>query len=199
MILPRRLHQLSKTPLHLLPPLQRLPYLMRRLAHHLPTHQIIRKRREILLLALPLRIATALDPAAHNRQRRISALDTPRRHYLVLGQAIGDEVLLQLRFDELPALIRIPPVHAVRAGAPLEKCAGEPHRAERGDGAPGPEKEAAGGAGQAVQEVLVHRVDEQQTRDLLQVAGTEDAGDDAAGARGDEDPGALFAGAGERF
>ncbi|KAB8542114.1 hypothetical protein FH972_025577 [Carpinus fangiana] len=181
-MLPASSQQLAQPLFHDLPALDRLVHGVPDALDLVPRNKVIRQLAQVALLALPLAVAPVLDAAADDNERRARGLD--------------------LGLEEAAGLPDAAAKGAVFLGGAAKDGAANALHAERRDDAEAPQAEAGGGVADAVQQVLVQRVDEHDAGDVAAVAGGEDATDEGAVASGHADPGASLAsesqGLGER-
>lgn len=165
-----------------------MPHLVWCLIDDVPTDEIVCQSGEVFLLALPFAVSSDFDARADDREWGVSTLNVASRHDFVLSEGVGDEVLLELRFDVLARLVGVAAIYTIFTRAALEERASEADSAEWRDDAPSPEDEATSGATDAMQKVLVERINHHDTGDLLHVPGAEDARNNATGTGRNQNP-----------
>lgn len=193
------LNQLSDSLLDNLPPIQRFPYLMRSLVHDIPIVQVLGQMSKVSLLALPLAVGPDLNGRANNDERNIRCLNGPARGNVPLRQGISHQTLLQSGKYLLPSLVRCSPIHSVLTRAAVEEGPGDAVEAERRYDSSQPEGEASPGSSNAVKEILVQRVYQDKSLDLLAVSRGEHTRVDGPNASAGEDPRPRLTGTGECF
>jgi hypothetical protein len=165
---------------------------VRSLADDIPADQVLGKLGQVALLALPLVVTAGADATADDDERNIGSLDGTSGSDLVLGEGLGHEVLLVLSLDELATLVSRTTVDTILTGASVEDGTEVALDTERRDNTKAPKNEASVCAANAVEKVLVERVNHHDTSNVTDVASGEDARDDRAVASRDEDEGALL-------
>jgi len=116
----RRLDQGFEALLHNGSAFKRVPNLVGGLLDDIPSDEVVRQRREIFLLALPLAVFGARVAAGDDGERGVGTLDVSRGNDFVLGEGVGDEVFLELGLDLFTGLVGVAAVDAVFARAALE-------------------------------------------------------------------------------
>lgn len=162
------------------------------LVNNIPAYEVVGELGQIPLLALPLVIATNADATADDDKRDVRGLDVASARDFVLGQRLGDEVLLELSLDVLAALVGGATVDTIFASASVEDGAKATLDTKRRDDTKAPQDEATVGTADAVKEILVKRVNHHDTSNVADMAGREDARDNGAIAGRNQDEGTLL-------
>lgn len=165
---------------------------MRGLVNDIPADQVVGQLSQVALLALPLVVAAVADTTADDDERNIGSLDGASGGDFVLGKRLGHEVLLELGLDELAALVSRTTVDTILAGASVEDGTKVTLDTERRDNTEAPENEASVCAANAVEKVLMERVDHHDTSNVADVTSGEDARDNGAVASRDKDERTLL-------
>lgn len=86
----------------------------------IPADEVLGELGKVALLALPLAVTAVADATADDDERDVGSLNGAGAGDLVLGQGLGDEVLLELGLDELATLVSRTAIDTVLASATVE-------------------------------------------------------------------------------